>query len=173
MAQQPPQPPPPPSVDRIAGQLRYLLDERPELHDASPERIRARLSLEDRYARARAQYPLSTDDEIAGRVREFDDRLPLAVVEQALRTLDTAAHGPRGDDTPRWLFAAAIALWTAGLVAWIVNLVDNGATRSTWTGGALLVVMGAAVSAAVASHRDGRGAPGFRSANGSRPTARP
>ena len=64
------------------------------------------------------------------------------------------ASGERRDDTPRWLFGAAAAIWIAGLVGWIANLAVNGLTRSTWTGGALLVVMGAAIGAAVSSRRN-------------------
>jgi hypothetical protein len=152
---------PSPSVDRIAGQLRYLLDERPELRTAPAERLRDRLNLEDRYARARAQHPAATDDNVRRWAGKLDDRIPLDTVRDALRTVTGEAVGPGRvratvhDDTPRWLFLAALALWTAGLVGWIVNLAVDGPGRPTWTGGALLVAMGAAIGGAVASHREG------------------
>ena len=151
-----------PSVDRLAGQLRYLLDERPELQTAPLERIRDRLSAEDRTARARANSPFATEDEITRRAGELDDRIPLEAVQQAMQQVTAVAvdagarrnaSGERRDDTPRWLFGAAAAIWIAGLVGWIANLAVNGPTRSTWTGGALLVVMGAAIGAAVSSRR--------------------
>jgi hypothetical protein len=152
-----------PSVDRLAGQLRYLLDERPELQTAPLERIRDRLSAEDRTARARASYPFATEVEIRRRAGELDDRIPLEAVQQAMSQVTAVAvdagarrnaRGERRDDTPRWLFGAAAAIWIAGLVGWVANLAVNGLTRSTWTGGALLVVMGAAIGAAISSRRD-------------------
>ena len=73
-----------PSVDKLAGQLGYLFDDEPALRHASVEQLRDRLSREDRYARARARYPMATDDEIAARVREFDDRISTADVQAAL-----------------------------------------------------------------------------------------
>jgi len=73
-----------PSVDNLAGQLGYLFDDEPALRHASAEQLRDRLSREDRYARARARYPMATDDEIAARVREFDDRISTADVQAAL-----------------------------------------------------------------------------------------
>jgi hypothetical protein len=151
-----------PSVDRLAGQLRYLLDERTELQTAPLERIRDRLSAEDRTARARAAYPFATEVEIRRRAAELDDRIPLEAVQQAMQQVTAVAvdagarrkaSGERRDDTPRWLFGAAAVIWIAGLVGWIANLAVNGLTRSTWTGGALLVVMGAAIGAAVSSRR--------------------
>jgi hypothetical protein len=156
--------PAPPSVDRIAGQLRYLLDERPELRTASAERLRDRLNLEDRYARARAGHPTATDESVRRRAGELEDRIPLDVVRDALHTVTgEAVRSGRvrtavRDDTPRWLFLAALALWTAGLIGWIVNLAVDGPGRPTWTGGALLVAMGAAIGGAFASHREGRAA---------------
>jgi hypothetical protein len=73
-----------PSVDRLAGQLGYLFDDEPALRNAPVEQLRNRLSREDRFSRARARYPMATDDEIAARVREFDDRITTADVESAL-----------------------------------------------------------------------------------------
>jgi len=155
--------PRPLSTSRIAGQLRYLLEERPELRAASVETLRGRLSLEDRYARARARYPLANDAEIAAHLQEFDDRVGLELVRDA-RALTPdpprrpeppgpAALGAAGDDTPPWLFLAAVALFLAAIVGWGTNLALNGVSESTWTGTALLVVMGFAIGSAIWSHR--------------------
>ena len=151
------------STSRIAGQLRYLLEERPELRAASVEALRDRLSLEDRYARARARYPLADQLEIAARVADFEDRVGLETV-RAARTLATERAvdrepagrgelGAAGDDTPPWLFLAAAAFFVAGLIGWCGNLAVSGPGPTTWTGGALLVVLGLAIGSAIWSHR--------------------
>ena len=73
-----------PSVELLAGQLGYLLEEQPELRSASAEQLAARLNRDDRFARARSKYPMATDAEIAQRVGEFEDRITSADVQAAL-----------------------------------------------------------------------------------------
>lgn len=152
-----------PSTRLLAGQLQYLFEERPELRYADDEKLRNRLSTEDRYARARRKYPTAGDDEIRERVDEFDDRVTIDAV-RAARVLTNERlpapevarlrrPQPREDDTPFWLFAAAASLWAAGLVGWFVNLALYGPNRATWTGGAVLVLMVIAICEAVRSHR--------------------
>jgi len=151
------------SASRIAGQLRYLLEERPELRAASAETLRARLSLEDRYARARARFPLANDTEITAHLGEFEDRVGLEMVRDARASITDPPVGPEpagpgalgaaGDDTPPWLFLAAAVLFLAAIVGWCVNLALNGVSESTWTGSSLLVVMGFAIGSAIWSHR--------------------
>ena len=156
-------PQPAPSTRLLAGQLGYLFEERPELRYADDEKLRYRLSTEDRYARARRKYPTAGDDEIRDRLGEFENRVTIEAVREA-RVLTNegfpapeTARGhrpqPREDDTPFWLFAAAASLWAAGLVGWFVNLAIYGPNRATWTGGAVLVLMAIAISEAVRSHR--------------------
>src|SRR5437867_729273 len=86
-----------PSVSRLAGQLRYLFDERPELRAASPGKLRAVLSMEDRSARALARHPLAGREEIARRSLELDDRIALDAVRTArdmvLGDLDDSRSG--------------------------------------------------------------------------------
>jgi hypothetical protein len=76
-----------PSVGRIAGQLSYLFEERPELRRASAEQLAARLDHEDRFARAREKYPLVSDDEVKTKVSEFESRITAGLVRQALDQL--------------------------------------------------------------------------------------
>ncbi len=76
-----------PSVGRIAGQLSYLFEERPELRRASAAELSERLNHEDRFARAREKYPLVSDDEVTARVSEFEDRITPQLVRQALDQL--------------------------------------------------------------------------------------
>jgi hypothetical protein len=152
-----------PSIRLLAGQLRYLFEERPELRYADDEKLRNKLSTEDRYARARQKYPHARDDEIRERVAEFGDRITIEAAREARALSDewfpgreAAGHHPpqpRQDDTPFWLFAAATGLWAAGLVGWLVNLALYGLSRATWTGGALLALMAIAIWEAVLSHR--------------------
>ena len=72
-----------PSVSVLAGQLSYLFEDEPALRTASDEIVAARLNHNDRFARARERYPLATDDEIAGKVAEFDERITPAMVAEA------------------------------------------------------------------------------------------
>lgn len=76
-----------PSVGRIAGQLGYLFEERPELRRAPVENLTKRLNHEDRFARARERYPLVTDDEVKAHLSEFEDRITPELVRQALDQL--------------------------------------------------------------------------------------
>jgi len=73
-----------PSPELLAGQLGYLFEDEPELRSASPEQLATRLNRDDRYSRARSEYPMATDAEIAQRVGEFDDRITVADVQAAL-----------------------------------------------------------------------------------------
>lgn len=76
-----------PSVERLAGQLRYLLEDRAELRGASPEQLAERLNHDDRFARARERYPLASDAEVAEKVAEFPERITAAQVRDALEQL--------------------------------------------------------------------------------------
>jgi hypothetical protein len=72
-----------PSVEVLAGQLRYLFEDQPELRSASVEQLTARLNHDDRFSRAWSKYPMATDSEIAERVGEFQDRITAADVQEA------------------------------------------------------------------------------------------
>jgi hypothetical protein len=72
-----------PSVSVLAGQLSYLFEDEPGLRTASDADVAARLNHNDRFARARERYPLATDDEIADKVSEFDERITPAMVAEA------------------------------------------------------------------------------------------
>lgn len=72
------------AVSRLAGQLDFLFEERPELRGATPSRLLAQLNREDRLSRARAEQPLQTDDWVVRRADELDDRFTLSQIEQAL-----------------------------------------------------------------------------------------
>ena len=74
---------PHPSPDRLRGQLEYLFDDDPRLRDAPAEQLAERLNHDDRWARARARYPLDTDDELAGKLGEFEDRITVDEVRTA------------------------------------------------------------------------------------------
>ena len=76
-----------PSTGLLAGQLGYLFEERPELRRAMPEQLAERLNHEDRYARARAKYPLETDAEVAAHIDEFPARITATDVEATLALL--------------------------------------------------------------------------------------
>jgi hypothetical protein len=64
-----------PSVSRLAGQLVYLFEDDPELRSAPVEVLVERLNHDDRFARARATYPLDSDAEIARKVGELEARI--------------------------------------------------------------------------------------------------
>jgi hypothetical protein len=73
-----------PSVSVLAGQLAYLFDDEPALREASDAEVAARLNHDDRYARARATYPLDSDAELtSNRLAEFDDRISPELVREA------------------------------------------------------------------------------------------
>ena len=74
-------------MSRVAGQLRYLFEERPELSGASPEELARWLSREDRMARARANNPLGRRDAVEAAAARLDDRITAAMVAQALAQL--------------------------------------------------------------------------------------
>lgn len=76
-----------PSTSRLAGQLDYLFEDRPELRTASLAVLTERLNHEDRYARARARYPLETDAEVHAHIDEFPARISEADVDAALAQL--------------------------------------------------------------------------------------
>jgi hypothetical protein len=73
-----------PSTGLLAGQLGYLFEERPELRRASSAQLAERLNHEDRYARARAKYPLETDEQVHGHLDEFPARITVEAVDAAL-----------------------------------------------------------------------------------------
>ena len=77
-----------PSVSRLAGQIEYLFEDRPELRSASVEALVERLNHDDRFARAREAYQAESDDYVRGRVDEFPARITPALVEQALKQLE-------------------------------------------------------------------------------------
>ena len=74
-----------PSVSQLAGQLGYLFEEEADLRDAPVEQLLERFNREDRFARARAAYPLLTDPEIAEKVGEFADRIDPRSFAEAVR----------------------------------------------------------------------------------------
>jgi hypothetical protein len=80
----PPDEHPHPSPDRLRGQLEYLFDDDPALRHASAEQLTERLNHDDRWARARARYPLDSDDELRPKLGEFADRLTVDEVRSAL-----------------------------------------------------------------------------------------
>ena len=76
-----------PSVSRLAGQIEYLFEDRPELRTASIEELVERLNHDDRFARAREAYQAESDDYVRSRVDEFEARITPALVEEALQRL--------------------------------------------------------------------------------------
>lgn len=74
-------------MSRVAGQLRFLFEERPELSGASSEELARWLSREDRMARARAKDPLGRRDAVEAAAAQLDDRITAAMVAQALAQL--------------------------------------------------------------------------------------
>jgi hypothetical protein len=75
----------PPSVERLAGQLRYLFEDDPSARNAPAAELAARLNREDRLARAIARYPNRSDAVIQSHLGEFADRIPTADVDAALQ----------------------------------------------------------------------------------------
>ena len=73
-----------PSVELLAGQLRYLFEDEPDLRAAPPETVAERLNHDDRYARARAHYPQATDAEVHDHIEEFPARIDLDAVKAAI-----------------------------------------------------------------------------------------
>jgi hypothetical protein len=72
------------TVSRLAGQLDYLFEERPELRDSPAARLVDRLNREDRLVRARAEEPLESDRWVKRRADQLDDRFTVDQVEQAI-----------------------------------------------------------------------------------------
>jgi hypothetical protein len=83
----------PPSVATLVGQLGYLFDDDPAARDASAAQLTARLNREDRLARAIAEYPNRSDAEIRAHLDEFEDRIPAADVDAALKQVRSRAEG--------------------------------------------------------------------------------
>jgi hypothetical protein len=79
-----------PSTSRLAGQLGYLFDERPELRRAPVQTLVDQLNHEDRYARARAKYAVEPDAFVRAHIDEFEPRITPEMVEAALRQLGNA-----------------------------------------------------------------------------------
>jgi hypothetical protein len=82
----------PTSFARLARLLGYLFEDDPSARSASVTELAARLNRDDRLARAIAKYPNRTDAEIQGHLAEFEDRIPTADVEAALRQARPAAE---------------------------------------------------------------------------------
>jgi hypothetical protein len=76
-----------PSVSRVAGQLRYLFEERPELAGASALELARWLSREDRMARALAKDPLGSREAVEAAAAKLDDRIAASMVDEALAQL--------------------------------------------------------------------------------------
>jgi len=76
-----------PSTSRLAGQIEYLFEDRPELRSATVDQLVERLNHDDRYARAREAYQAESDDYVRSRVDEFPARITAAMVEAALQQL--------------------------------------------------------------------------------------
>ncbi len=72
-----------PSISILAGQLGYLFEDDPAARRASDADLAARLSRQDRFARARERYPILSDDEVADRLDEFPDRITAEQVRAA------------------------------------------------------------------------------------------
>jgi hypothetical protein len=77
-----------PSTARLAGQIGYLFEDRPEMRSAPVEELVERLNREDRYARAREAYQAESDRYVREHLDEFPPRITRAMVEAALRQLD-------------------------------------------------------------------------------------
>jgi hypothetical protein len=75
------------AVARLAGQLDYLFEERPELRGAPPGQLLDRLNREDRLSRARAEEPLQTDAWVAQRAHELEDRFTLDQIREAIEVV--------------------------------------------------------------------------------------
>ena len=76
-----------PWAARLAGQLEYLLEDRPELRSASVEELLQRLDHEDRYARAREAYQAESDRFVRDHLDEFPPRITREMVVDALRRI--------------------------------------------------------------------------------------
>jgi hypothetical protein len=76
-----------PSASRVAGQLRYLFEERPELSGAGPAELARWLSREDRMARARSQDPLGSQATVEAAAEQLEDRITESIVVDALAQL--------------------------------------------------------------------------------------
>jgi hypothetical protein len=76
-----------PSASRVAGQLRYLFEERPELSGAGPAELARWLSREDRMARARAEDPLGSQEAVEAAAEQLEDRITESTVVDALAQL--------------------------------------------------------------------------------------
>jgi hypothetical protein len=76
-----------PSTSRLAGQMQYLFEDRPEFRGASVDQLVERLNHDDRFARAREAYQAESDDYVRARVDEFPARITPAMVEAALQQL--------------------------------------------------------------------------------------
>lgn len=76
-----------PSPSRLAGQIEYLFEDRPELRSASVDQLVERLNHDDRFARAREAYQAENDDYVRAHVDEFEPRITAAMVEEALKQL--------------------------------------------------------------------------------------
>jgi hypothetical protein len=72
-----------PSPSILAGQLEYLFEDEPEARALSDQELAARLSRQDRFARAREKYPPLSDAEVAEHLDEFDDRITPALIREA------------------------------------------------------------------------------------------
>ena len=81
-----------PSTARLAGQLQYLLEDRPELRSVSVDELVERLDHDDRYARAREAYQAETDQFVRDHLDEFPPRITREMVVDALRRIGD----PRG-----------------------------------------------------------------------------
>lgn len=77
-----------PSIARLAGQLEYLLEDRPELRTVSVDELVRRLDHDDRFARAREAYQAETDQFVADHLDEFPSRITRQMVVEALRRID-------------------------------------------------------------------------------------
>jgi hypothetical protein len=76
-----------PSTSRLAGQLQYLFEERPEMRGATVDDLVAQLDHEDRYARARSAYAVETDRFVREHIDEFPSRITREMVVDALRRI--------------------------------------------------------------------------------------
>ncbi|HXY94950.1 MAG TPA: hypothetical protein VEP49_20995 [Acidimicrobiia bacterium] len=76
-----------PSTSRLAGQLQYLFEDRPEMRNASVDQLVERLNHEDRFARSREAYQAESDEFVRAHLDEFPPRITPAMVEEALRRL--------------------------------------------------------------------------------------
>lgn len=76
-----------PSTSRLAGQIEYLFEDRPELRSATVDQLLERLNHDDRYARAREAYQAESDEYVRLRVDDFPARITPAMVEAALQQL--------------------------------------------------------------------------------------